>query len=183
MRKRALVFAGLAVLACLAGGCGANYRWRSSVPTRLRSVHVPTFRNETTVMEAGAVSSRQLLREFQREGTFAIALADDAALEVQGVVKSIASGTAAYDRRTRLRLSSYSATMIVEVSVIDKTMGKVVINNRQYRGFTSFSLYGDTTTAKRDAVGRAADEISQRIVDDIYNMKWDEEQPAGGVSK
>jgi hypothetical protein len=38
----------------------------------MRTVSVPTFRNETDVVELGAIAARQTLREFQREGTFAI---------------------------------------------------------------------------------------------------------------
>ena len=52
----------------------------------MRTVSVPTFRNETDVLELGAVATRQTLREFQREGTFRIASQDDAALEVQAVL-------------------------------------------------------------------------------------------------
>ena len=54
------------VLAALAlAGC-ANYRWTSPVPADMQTVTVPTFRNESNVLELGAVATRQVLREFQR---------------------------------------------------------------------------------------------------------------------
>ena len=46
----------LAMLA-LCAGC-ASYTWRSSVPSGMRTVSVPTFRNETDVTELGAVAAR-----------------------------------------------------------------------------------------------------------------------------
>ena len=59
-----------AVLAAFAlAGC-ASYRWTSSVPADMRTVSVPTFRNESDLVEFGAVTTRQVLREFQRKGTY-----------------------------------------------------------------------------------------------------------------
>ena len=83
--------AALALATALAG-CGTSYAWRPTVPERMRTVCVPTFANETDVSEMGAVAARQVLREIQREGTFRVATADDAAIEVQGVVKFAGSG-------------------------------------------------------------------------------------------
>ena len=72
-----------AAMAIALAGC--VYSWRPSVPADMRTVAVPTFRNSTDVTELGAAVTRQVLREFQREGTFRIVRLDDAALEVQGV--------------------------------------------------------------------------------------------------
>ena len=77
--------------AVLAAGCASEYSWTSKVPPDMRSVSVPVFRNESEVTELGAVVSRQLLREFQREGTFRIAAAGDGAVEIQGVIKQAAA--------------------------------------------------------------------------------------------
>ena len=85
---RSLAFTVAACAAMLAG-CGTSYSWRPQVPAEKRTVTVPTFANETDVTELGAVAARQILREIQREGTFRIATGDDAALEVQGVLKKL----------------------------------------------------------------------------------------------
>ena len=85
MKRFFPIAAALAVLA----GCRA-YTWTSSVPEDMRTVSVPTFRNETDVVELGAVATRQTLREFQREGSFKVMRPGDAAIEVQGVIRSLA---------------------------------------------------------------------------------------------
>lgn len=159
-------------LASGVGGCGANYSWRSSVPADMRTVTVPTFRNESIVMELGAVASRQLLREFQREGTFKIRSADAAALEIQGVVKSATPVLDGYDRRSGARIMTYEFSAKVEVSVIDRRRGKVLVNNRLYEPRTVFTAGQDRTTAMRDASGRLMDDLSRQVVDDILNLKW-----------
>ena len=83
------------VLAAVLAGCQTSYAWRSSVPEDMRSVAVPVFRNASDVTGLGSVVTRQVLREFQREGTFRIASSDDCAVEVVGELKKASSATVA----------------------------------------------------------------------------------------
>jgi len=152
-------------------GCGTDYAWRSSVPQDMRTVSVPTFRNESDLQEAGAVAARQVLREFQREGTFAIRGSDDAALQVQGTVKAVSGLLTAYDRRHGLRLNGYEISAVVSVSVVDKRRGKVLVDNRIYRANAPFAASDDITTAQRDASGRVMDDIARQVVDDVLALK------------
>ncbi len=154
-------------------GCGANYRWRPSVPAAMRTVAVPTFRNDSELQEIGAIAARQVLREFQREGTFKIRPAGDAALEIQGVARAVSSGTAAYDRRSGLRISGYELVGTFEVSVIDKRAGKVLADNREYTARAAYATGQDQTTAQRDASGRLAEDLARQVVDDVLNLKWE----------
>ena len=160
------------VALCATCGCGTSYSWRSGVPEEMRTVSVPTFRNESTVNELGAVATRQILREFQREGTFKIRTVGDAALEIQGVIKSASFDTTAYDRRIYGRLSSGEFRAVAEVSVIDKRERKVLVDNRTYTAMTTFTSREDRTTAMRDASGRLADDLARQVVNDLLNLKW-----------
>ena len=161
----------LAVSAAVCG-CSSSYSWRSSVPEEVRTVSVPTFRNESNVSELGAVATRQLLREFQREGTFRIRTAGDAAIEVQGVIKSVSSPMTAYNRRQGGRVAGYNASAVAEISVIDKRSRKVLVDNRRYEAHTTFTAGQDRTTALRDASGRLADDLARQVVDDLLSFKW-----------
>ena len=156
---------------CLVG-CATDYSWRPSVPEEVRTVSVPTFRNESNVSEFGAVATRQLLREFQREGTFKIRTAGDSAIEIQGVIKSVTPMTSAYNRRSGGRIAGYDLSATAEISVIDKRNRKVLIDNRKYTANATFTAGQDRTTAVRDASGRLADDLAQKVVDDLLNLKW-----------
>ena len=160
------------VALCATCGCGTSYSWRSAVPEEVRTVSVPTFRNESNVSELGAVATRQLLREFQREGTFKIRMTGDAALEIQGVIKSASLGTIVYSRRNYGRLASGEFHAEAEVSVIDKRSRKVLVDNRRYEATTTFTSQQDRTTAMRDASGRLADDLARQVVNDLLNLKW-----------
>lgn len=164
--------AGCLLLGVL-GGCASSYSWRSSVPQEMRTVCVPTFRNETDVQELGAIATRQLLREIQREGTFKIRDAGDAAVEIQGVVKSASNAVGAYDRKTELALNAYNYTAVAEVSVIDKRSRKVLADNLEFKATTQFTSGQDLATAMRDASGRLMDDLSRQIVDSLLSLKWE----------
>ena len=163
--------AAMPLLACLAlCGCGTGYRWRPGVPQEMRTVAVPTFRNESDLQEAGAVAARQLLREFQREGTFSVRQVGDAALEVQGTVVSVSVGGGAFDRRSGLRLSAQEAVVHASVSVVDKRRGKVLVNSRPYSARATYTVGQDSTTAKRDASGRMMEDLARQVVDDVLAL-------------
>lgn len=172
MKRKNPMFAFALAFALAFAGCATDYSWRSSVPEEVRTVSVPTFRNESNVSEFGAVATRQLLREFQREGTFKIRTAGDAAIEIQGVVKSVSPSMSAYNRRQGGRIAGYDARATVEISVIDKRKGKVLVDNRKYVANATFTAGQDRTTAVRDASGRLADDLAQKVVDDLLNLKW-----------
>ena len=161
------------VLAALAlAGC-ANYRWTSPVPADMRTVSVPTFRNESDLLEIGAVATRQVLREFQREGTFKIASADDAAIEVQGVIKAATVGRIYFKREMAMRAYEQRLVVSADVSFVDRRNGKVMVNNRKYTAETTYFSDTDMATARRDASGRAAEDLARQIVDDVTSCRWD----------
>ena len=161
----------LAVSATMCG-CGSSYSWRSAVPEDARTVTVPTFRNESKVSEVGALASRQILREFQREGTFKVRMAGEAAIEVQGVIKSVSPAMSAYNRRAGARIAAYDLSATAEISVVDKRTRKVLVNNRKYVANATFTAGQDRTTAVRDASGRLMDDLARQVVDDVLGLKW-----------
>ena len=167
------VFRALCFVLCAAAfGCATDYSWRSAVPEDARTVTVPTFRNESNVSEVGALASRQILREFQREGTFKVRTAGEAAIEVQGVITSVKPALAAYNRRAGGRVAAYDLSATAEISVIDKRTRKVLVDNRKYVANATFTAGQDKTTAVRDASGRLMDDLARQVVDDILNLKW-----------
>ena len=156
-----------------AAGCGRSYVWRPTVPASVRTVSVPTFRNESDVTGLGAAAARQVLREIQREGTFRIASGDDAALEVQGVVKKVRAGGASYDRRAGMRYASYTLSAAVEVSVVDRRTRKVLIDGRRYIASAPVTSSQDMLTSRRDASGRLMESLAAQVVDDLLSLKFE----------
>ena len=175
MKRLAIRAAGVALLAAgLLAGCGTSYAWRSGVPADKRAVVVPTFANETDVTELGAVASRQVLREIQREGTFRIASDADAALEIQGVVKKVSRSGTDYDRRMGMRYMGFTLTAEVDISVVDKSRRAVLVDAKRYVATTTITTSQDLLTSTRDASGRLMDDLAQQVVDDLLQLKFAE---------
>ena len=162
----------IVIVAFALAGC-AGYRWTSPVPSDMRTVSVPTFRNESDVVEIGAVAARQVLREFQREGTFKIAPADEAAIEVQGVVKFASAALIHFKRTVTMRAYEQRLVISAEVSFVDRRSGKVIVDNRKYVAETTYFSDTDIATSRRDASGRAAEDLARQIVDDVVSCRWD----------
>ena len=161
------------VALCATCGCGTSYSWRSAVPEEVRTVSVPTFRNESNVSELGAVATRQLLREFQREGTFKLAGAD-AAVEVQGTVVAVESRGDGNRRLYYSRLTAADVVLVAKVSVVDHARNRVLIDNRVYRAEVPYADGVEMTAGRDLAIERAADELAREIVDDLTLFNWEE---------
>ncbi len=168
--KIAAVALSLPLAAC------RSYTWTSRVPSEMRTVAVPTFRNESDVTELGSLVTRQVLREFQREGTFRQVPSDRAAIEIQGVIKSKSRRVAAVELRSdRYREHAFSVRALV--SFIDKRNGRVLVDNRPYTARTTFLVSHDALTGERDASGRLAEDLARQIVDDALSFNWQRSEP------
>ena len=71
-----------------------------------------------------------------------------------------------------MRLSNCDLSADVEISVVDKTSGKLLMENRRYTAKTTFIENGEYLTAKRDASGRLAEDLARQVVDDVLSLKW-----------
>ncbi len=181
MKTRVLECALAAVLALAFSGCG--YTWRPSVPDDMRTVAVPVFRSTVDVTGLGSEVTRQVLREFQREGTFRIARLEDAALEVQGELTASESPTVAYERRTGARMREHRFAATAKVSFIDRRTGRVLVDGRTYRAETTFLANDDILTGERDASGRLAEDFARQIVDDALGLNWAPGAGAGAAER
>ena len=155
-----------ALLATVVAGC-ASYTWKSAVPEEYRTVAVPTFENRTHAAELGPITTEYTRRELQREGTFKLKRTGNAAIEIQGIIKSASRGALTYDRSLGTRANSYRYSVTAEISVIDKKTGKVLLDGRTYTAETSFLTQNDLLTGQRNAAARIGQDLGRQIVDDL----------------
>lgn len=153
-------------------GCKTAYVWTSGVPSDRRTISVPVFRNESEVTELGSVVTRQVLREFQREGSFRVSSPADAAVEVQGIIRSAVSRYDGGGRHIGNRTFNSRLTLTAEVSVVDRVSGRVLVDNRTYTAEADFLATQDLMTGRRDASGRLAEDLARQIVDDVLAYHW-----------
>lgn len=168
--KKAILSA-VSGLAVLLAGCSA-YKWGTTVPQAYRSVSVPVFENFTDFPELGPAVAQYTLREFQREGTFRIARPSDAAIEVQGALAKMTRYDLTYDRGNSVRATEYRCSVEVEVTIVDKKTGKVLLERKPVTGETTFAVQNDLQTSQRNATARIADDIARQIVNEALALDY-----------
>ncbi len=176
------IFYSVALFAfALLSGC-AGYTWGTSVPKEYRKVSVPVFENLTIVSEIGPIVTQYTLREFQREGSFKIVRPEDAAIEVQGTLRSMSRDGVSYDRGRGMRVSEYRYVVFADVVFVDKRNGKVLLERKGIKGETTFLTNDDLLTGQRNASFRVADDIARQIVNEALALPLsDGEERTGAV--
>ncbi len=88
------------------------------------------------------------------------------------MIRSTSSSFSGGNRKTGMRIGEYRYVAVVEVSVVDRRNGRVLIDNRKYTPEAVFVSGLDLSTATRNASGRLADDLARQIVDDVLALQW-----------
>lgn len=170
MRTRITLTALTLTALMFLGGCAA-YRFTSKVPAEMRTIAVPVFENESDFPELDAIVTQYTLREFQREGTFKIKPTKEAAYKLIGCVIRISQRSMSYDRNANSRTSEYQNTVVVKITLIETSTGKILINDMPLKAGTTFLTQGDMLTGMQDAYPRIAKDLARSIVDTVL-AQW-----------
>jgi outer membrane lipopolysaccharide assembly protein LptE/RlpB len=168
-QSKGLTGFGLTVaLGVLLTGC-ASYRITSDVPEELRTIAVAVFENETGYPETSTIVTQYTLREFQREGTMKIKSwsNEDSSLKLQGVVKRGEMTPVRYDRSYGSRAAEYRYTLTAEITLVERSTGKLLLDAVEVQGSTTFLTYDDMLTGMQNSYPRIAKELSRAIVDTV----------------
>jgi hypothetical protein len=154
-------------LTLLSGAGCANYRLKTAVPDELRTIAVPVFENASGFPEIDALVTQEVLREFQREGTFKLARLDDASLKLLGKLESSKNEPVNFDRNFSSRASEYRHTLTARITLVERGSGKLLIDDMPIKANTTFLVRGDMLTGLQDAQPRIARELARAITDAV----------------
>jgi len=157
--------AAAAALVFAAGCANYNYHFGSSVPEELRTITVPVFENGSGFPEIDAIVTQYVLREIQREGTFAISPPESASLKLLGKLRKTDLQPIVFDRNYSARASEYRYTLVAEITLVERGSGKLLLNAVPVKASTTFITRGDMLTGLQDAYPRVAKELARSIVD------------------
>lgn len=160
--------------AVLLAGC-AHYRCGSRVPQELRTIAVPVFENASGFPEIDAIVTQYVLRELQREGTFKIAPLQSASLKLLGKLSSADQESLSYDRNYGSLTSEYRHQLTAKITVVERSSGKLLIDDQSIKANTTFLTHGDMLTGLQDAAPRVARELARAIVDTLL-AQWEPDE-------
>lgn len=148
------------LITTLLAGCG--YKLGEIRPTPMRSVRtlaVPTFKNNTYEPRVEVLLADTLIKSLQQDGTYTILSDDTADAIVYCTLKSITRRSLRSVQNNVLATSEFEIVLEVNYQVVDRVTGYVLLEGRA-RGDSSFFANNDLQTTERQAIPVAAQELA-----------------------
>ena len=162
----ALVFA-----APLLSGCGYHtLNSAAHLPSNVRTLAIPAFRNNTQSYHTQAVFTQAVIREFNSRSSLHIITGEDpdADATLRGTILTFGIVPLTYDTRTG-QTSSYLVTITARLELIDR-QGKVIWQNPSYLFRQQYEQIQDLASFIQEdsaATRRLAREFASAAVADI----------------
>lgn len=147
-------------IATLLAGCG--YKLGEIRPTPMRSVRtlaVPTFKNNTYEPRVEVLMADTLIKQLQQDGTYTIVSDNTADAIVYCTLRSITRRSLRSVQNNVLATAEFEIVLEVNFQVVDRVTGFVLMEGRA-RGDSSFFANNDLQTTERQAIPVAANELA-----------------------
>jgi len=159
----------LALALFLFTGC-AGYHIGATLPKRMEGIKtlaVPTFRNETLVPRLEALAASTVVKQLQQDGTFQIRSSKDADAILAGTILSIRRRGTRSVRSDIVKQQEYYLLVTVNYVVTRRSTGEQ-IDSGAVTGDTTFFVSGnDVNQDERQAVPLALEKAANRIVSHV----------------
>lgn len=149
--------------ALLLAGCG--YKLGEIRPTPMRSVRtlaVPTFKNNTYEPRVEVLLADTVIKQFQQDGTYAIMSDNSADAILSCTLNRIERRSLRSVQNNVLATSEFEIILEVSYQVIDRVTGIILMEGR-VRGDASFFADNDLQTTERQAIPVAAREVAMEL--------------------
>lgn len=154
-------------------GC-VTYHLGSMLPPDIRTVYVPTCRNQTSepFLEQDVTSA--LMAAIQMDGSLKLVSDEEHADAVLYVnIYDFLMEPVGYESGSGNTVEEYRMTLVTSIVLQRTSNGAVVVESPMVKGWEDFDFTGDLTSSKAVALRPAADDLGRRIVNEIV-MYWPE---------
>ena len=151
-----------AMLGVLPAGC-IGYRVGSTLPSDLRTVHVPPFENQTGEPQLEGVTTRETIRRLQQDGNLRVTAAGNADCVLNVALTRFQLEPARFEPDSPRTVKEYRLRIWAEVELRRRISGEVIASSRAM-GQASFEAVLDLASGKREAMPEAANDLARDIV-------------------
>ena len=155
-----------ALLLLLTAGC-ANYRLGSMLPDDLKTVYIPTCKNETAEPLIEQDVTRAILAQIQMDGSLRVASEDDADTVLEITLTKFWLDPVAYESGKSSTANQYRMSIKASFVLRRRADNSVVVDSPSVTGWYDFDFAGDMTSSKNIALRPAAEDLGRRIVSQI----------------
>jgi len=153
----------LLTIAITLAGCG--YHLGEIRPTTMRSIRtlaVPTFKNNTFESRIEVLFADTLVKKLQQDGTYRIVDTNQADAVVYCIIEKIDRGAFRSVQNNVLATSEFRLTVTARYEVVDIGTGRVLMEG-QVSGNTSFFSGNDLQTLERQGLSNAAADLAENL--------------------
>ena len=158
--------AAAVLLLLFAAGC-ANYRLGSMLPKDIRTVYMPTCRNQTPEPLIEQDVTRAVLSQIQMDGSLRVASEADADVVLEVTLNRFWLDPVAYEAGRSSTANQYRMSIKASFALIRQSDRSVVVESPSVTGWYDFDFAGDMTSSKAVALRPAAEDLGRRIVGQI----------------
>jgi hypothetical protein len=160
------VLVGMLGLLTVLSGC-AGYRVGNISGRELqgvRSVFVPTVKNETIEPGLPVMVSNEIIRRFDNDGTLETLQSAQADSELDVTIKRMERRPVRGNRRNTLLTETYELTLVAEATFINRKLGRKVFESKEVRGRTEYFVQNNMQEVERQALPLAAEDLANQVV-------------------
>lgn len=158
-------FTAAASLVVLAGGC-VGYRLGSTLAKDIDSVYVPTFINNSEEPQIENEATDATKSQFQIDGMEVAVDAAHADMVVTVTISKYALAALKYEKDNPRTAEEYRLKLTATVVATHAATKKILVET-QVSGEQTFYPEGDLTSAKREALPKAAKDLAHHIVEAV----------------
>jgi hypothetical protein len=119
------------------------YSLAGSIPTHIKSIHIPLFENQTSEFDLAENITDFITNEFNESGVLRVENNQNCNSVLKGKIKSISDGPYTYDKEESV--SEYRYKIDVHVEWYDLKNDKNIIESN-YSGYGAYGVSGDIGT-------------------------------------
>ena len=179
MKKRYISLCVLAISCCLfcavLSGCG--YTTRSMVGSKYKTIYVSRFVNKVNITTEGDAANkyriyrpmietditRSVNNRYLFDGNLRPTEEANADLILKGEVMDFRKDALRYDNNNNV--NEYRINLVVNISLWDRETNKLIWQENNFTGDTTYFPTGNQATPEDTAVRNALDDLSRRIVE------------------
>jgi hypothetical protein len=128
----------------------------------VRSLAVPTFKNNTFESRIEVLFADTLVKKLQQDGTYRVVDTGHADAVLNCVIEKIEQGALRSVQNNVLATSEFSLTVTARYEVVDQATGRVLMQG-QAIGRTSFFSGNDLQTLQRQGLSNAAIDLAENL--------------------
>jgi hypothetical protein len=159
----------LLLMPLLIAGC-VGYQFGTSLPGNYKTICVKTFENKTGEPNLEFAATQAALRQFQSDGSLAVADAVSADLILETSMAEARFDAVRFAKNRTATANEYRMTVESFITLTDRKTGDVLIAKRKVLGEASFRTQGDSQQARLSAQPLVADDLAHQIVKNVVEF-------------